>query len=93
MAKQKQTMCDPTPTGNQTSDFIPTPSLEEQLEQIHKELERLESENCTLEEAFTAYSKGMTLLKESSALIDRVEKKVLLISEDGTNTTSLESYE
>ena len=38
----------------------------------------------SLEDAFTAYSAGMTILKECNEQIDRVEKKVLKLSEQGS---------
>lgn len=36
---------------------------------------QLEAEDISLEEAFTAYSKGMNLLKQCSEQIDRVENR------------------
>lgn len=36
---------------------------------------QLEAEDISLEEAFTAYSKGMKLLKQCSEQIDRVENR------------------
>lgn len=59
------------------------PSLEENFARLEQMIEQLESEDATLEEAFSAYSAGMKLLKECSDQIDRVEKKVLKLSADG----------
>ena len=42
-----------------------------------------EAEDISLEEAFTAYSKGMKLLKQCSEQIDRVEKQVMKLNEEG----------
>ena len=42
-----------------------------------------EAEDISLEEAFTAYSKGMNLLKQCSEQIDRVEKQVMKLNEEG----------
>lgn len=57
------------------------------LEQAFSELEEvltvLESEDVTLEEAFSQFQKGMNLLKHCNDTIDQVEKKVLLLNEDG----------
>lgn len=58
-------------------------SLEEKLARLEMEIEKLEAEDVTLEEAFTAYSEGMKLLKECNAQIDKVEKKVLKLSAEG----------
>lgn len=58
-------------------------SLEENFARLEETIEKLESEDIPLEEAFHAYSMGMTILKECSEQIDRVEKKVLRLSEQG----------
>lgn len=59
-------------------------SLEEIFERLEQLIEKLEAEDISLEEAFTAYSAGMSLLKECNEQIDRVEKKVLKLSEQGS---------
>ena len=38
---------------------------------------------CIRDRAFTAYSKGMNLLKRCSEQIDRVEKQVMKLNEEG----------
>ena len=58
-------------------------SLEENFAKLEREIEKLEAENVTLEEAFQAYSTGMKLLKECNDQIDKVEKKVLKLTADG----------
>ncbi len=58
-------------------------SLEENFARLEQEIEKLEAEDVTLEEAFSAYSAGMKLLKECNAQIDKVEKKVLKLTADG----------
>lgn len=58
-------------------------SLEENFEKLEETIALLESEDISLEEAFQAYSQGMTLLKTCNDQIDRVEKKVLVLSENG----------
>ena len=55
-------------------------SLEENFSAVE---EQLEAEDISLEEAFTAYSKGMKLLKQCSEQIDRVEKQVMKLNEEG----------
>ena len=37
----------------------------------------------SLEDAFTAYSKGMNVLKQCNEQIDRVEKQVMKLNEEG----------
>ena len=59
-------------------------SLEENFARLEREIEKLEGENVTLEAAFPAYSAGMKLLKDCNTQIDKVEKKVLKLSADGS---------
>lgn len=46
-------------------------------------VEQLEAEDISLEDAFTAYSKGMNVLKQCNEQIDRVEKQVMKLNEEG----------
>ena len=43
----------------------------------------LEKEDISLEDSFSAYKKGMDLLKICNDKIDQVEKKVLVLNEEG----------
>ncbi len=63
--------------------------LEENFERLEEIIEKLESDDIPLEEAFQAYSSGMELLKICNSQIDRVEKQVLKLTEEG----ELESFE
>ena len=59
-----------------------TPSgetLEAAFGKLDQMLETLESSDVSLEDSFRLYKEGMELLK-----IDRVEKKMLQMNEDGT---------
>ena len=58
-------------------------SLEENFARLESTIEKLEADDISLEEAFRAYSTGMDLLKQCSVLLDRVEKKVMKLSEQG----------
>lgn len=57
--------------------------LEESFEKLDGMLEELESPDISLEESFRVYQEGMKLLKQCNAIIDRVEKSVLKLNEDG----------
>lgn len=59
-------------------------SLEDGFARLEETIARLEDEEISLEDAFTAYSAGMTLLKSCNEQIDRVEKQVLKLAEDGS---------
>ncbi len=63
-------------------------SLEEQsLEEIFSDLEqtikKMEEGEISLEESFQLYHQGMDMLKASNSKIDKVEKKMLLLDEEG----------
>ena len=58
-------------------------SLEEKFSTLEELIGQLEDEDISLEDAFTAYSKGMQVLKQCSEQIDRVEKQVMKLNEEG----------
>ena len=58
-------------------------SLEENFALLEEIIEKLEQEDISLEEAFATYSNGMAVLKTCNEQIDRVEKKVLKLNEQG----------
>ena len=61
-------------------------TIEENFAKLEETLALLESDDVTLEQAFAAYSEGMKLLKLCNDQIDKVEKQVMKLSEDGTLT-------
>lgn len=61
-------------------------TIEENFAKLEETLALLESDDVTLEQAFAAYSEGMKILKLCNDQIDKVEKQVLKLSEDGTLT-------
>ena len=58
-------------------------TLEEAFEQIEERISLLEDEDITLEDSFRTYQEGMKLLRYCDAKIDKVEKQVMVINEDG----------
>lgn len=60
--------------------------LEDNFMKIEEVIEKLEAEDISLEDAFAAYSEGMQLLKTCNDQIDRVEKQVLKLTEEGELT-------
>ena len=60
---------------------------EETLDQTFGRLEelvgRMEAEDISLEECFALYHKGMDLLKSCNDKIDKIEKKMLILDEEG----------
>lgn len=59
-------------------------TLEEILVLLDEHVKKLESEDISLEESFHTYEEGMNLLKECNSKIDRVEKKVMQLDDDGS---------
>ena len=58
-------------------------TLEEGFERLDLIIEHLESPDISLEDSFQVYKQGMELLKHCSETIDKVEKKVLKLNENG----------
>ena len=58
-------------------------NLDDLFERLESVITDLEGENVTLEESFQLYDQGMKLLKKCSETIDEVEKKVMILDEDG----------
>ncbi len=58
-------------------------TLEESFEKLDETLAALEGRNITLEKSFELYQQGMELVKNCNDQIDRVEKKMQVINEEG----------
>ena len=58
-------------------------NLEEMFEDLEEVIGKMEDSDVTLEQSFDLYNKGMKILKECNRTIDEVEKKVLVLDEDG----------
>lgn len=58
-------------------------SLEEKFAKLDETVNKLESEELSLEESFQIYKEGMELLKQCNADIDQVEKQVMKINSCG----------
>lgn len=59
-------------------------TLEEEFQELEQVLQAMEQE-VTLEESFRLYHKGIDLLKACSDKIDRVEKQIQILDEEGEN--------
>lgn len=58
-------------------------SLEELFGQLEDVISKMEEDEVSLEQSFDLYSRGMQLLKQCTKAIDEVEKKVLILDENG----------
>lgn len=59
------------------------PTLEENFRQLEEMIEKLEDKEIGLEESFVLYERGMKLLKQCNDQIDKVEKKVMVMNQNG----------
>lgn len=57
--------------------------LEEAFDKLNTIVEALEKPDVSLEDSFTFYQEGMKLLKKCNDSIDKVEKKLIILSESG----------
>ena len=58
-------------------------TIEENFAKLEETIEKLESEEISLEDAFVAYAEGMKILKDCNEQIDKVEKQVLKLTAEG----------
>ena len=58
-------------------------SLEESLAKLEQVMEELGSSELTLEESFAKYKQGMDLLMQCNKAIDKVEKELMILEENG----------
>ena len=61
-----------------------TPSLEENFASIEKIIGQMETGEATLDETFELYKKGLEKVKAANALLDDMEKAMLMMNEDGS---------
>lgn len=57
--------------------------LEEAFEQLNHIVDALEKPDVSLEDSFSLYQEGMKLLKNCNDSIDKVEKQLIILSENG----------
>lgn len=60
-----------------------TKTLESAFEELKSIVEELEQDDVTLNESFELYNEGMKLLKYCNESIDKVEKKIIILNENG----------
>ena len=58
-------------------------SLEEALRKLDDTIEKMQSDEVSLEQSFQLYKEGMDYVKMCSETIDQVEKKVLMLNQEG----------
>ena len=58
-------------------------TIEETFAQLEEIIRSLESGESSLEEAFQHYENGMKLVKSCNEKIEKVEKKIIVLEENG----------
>ncbi len=59
-------------------------TIDEKMDRLDEIIEKMEGEEVTLEESFDLYKQGVELVRSCNDAIDRVEKEVLKLNEDGS---------
>ena len=57
--------------------------LEQIMATLDETVNKMEQEKLTLEESYQAFSEGMELVKKGNQAIDKVEKKIQILMEEG----------
>ncbi len=59
-------------------------SLEERFERIEDIIKQMEAGDASLDMSFDLYKNGLEEIKVANAMLDDMEKAMLLLNEDGT---------
>ena len=59
-------------------------SLEERFERIEDIIKKMEAGDASLDMSFDLYKNGLEEIKAANAMLDDMEKAMLLLNEDGT---------
>ena len=62
-------------------------TIDEKMDELDGIIEQMESGEITLEESFDLYKQGVELVRSCNDAIDRVEKEVLKLNDDGSTDT------
>lgn len=60
-------------------------TIEETFGELEEIIKKLESGESSLEESFQYYETGIKLIKSCNEKIDKVEKKIIVIEDNGEN--------
>ena len=65
-------------------DNVKEQSIDEMLLKLDQILQQMENEDLTLEETFAFYEQGINQIKECRKELDQVEKKMQILTSEGT---------
>ncbi|MCI8830141.1 MAG: exodeoxyribonuclease VII small subunit [Lachnospiraceae bacterium] len=57
-------------------------TIEETFDQLEEVLKQMEAKEISLEESFACYERGMKLVKACNDKLDKVEKQIIVLSEE-----------
>lgn len=57
--------------------------LEDSFEELDSIINQLEDSDTSLDDSFKLYNQGVQLLKACNESIDKIEKKIILLNENG----------
>lgn len=60
-----------------------TVSLEERFEHIEEIIDKMETGDITLDQSFELYKTGLEEIKAANAMLETIEKAMLVMNEDG----------
>jgi len=66
-------------------------TLENMMDELDGFVKELENGNLSLEQSFALYEKGIKLVRACNERIDKVEKDVLMLEEDGSLTSFVQA--
>ncbi len=59
-------------------------TLEESLAEVNDIVKQLESDETTLEDAFSLYEQGLKKVARCNKVLEDIEKKILILNDDGS---------
>ena len=57
-------------------------TIEETFDKLEEVLKQMEAKEISLEESFACYERGMKLVKACNDKLDKVEKQIIVLSEE-----------
>ena len=57
-------------------------TIEETFDQLEEVMKQMEAKEISLEESFVCYERGMKLVKACNDKLDKVEKQIIVLSEE-----------
>ena len=59
-------------------------TIEESLAEVSEIVKKLESDETSLEDAFSLYEQGIQKVAQCNKAIEEIEKKIMVLNEDGS---------